>query len=168
MNSASDLMVLTFHAKPQTVTNFKLKNTNYRFSDLDLPPPEPTEVNVMGNSGAAQLYWKPPIPVHLIETVPDFNGYMIHYRTGNASEHLLFTEGHKQNSELLSSLQHGSEYSVYLTSHSAKKKDSPLMSKTIFIKVPALKQEPLPEKPSDHDKVKGKRIIGYTCQFAIF
>lgn len=109
----------------------------------------------MGTSGATQIYWKPPIPASLISSVPDFDGYTIQWSTDNISQQTYFTAGHKQNSELLSGLQHGHEYTVYLKSHSATKGDSSFMSQPLHIRIPELKPDPPKREMSDYDKVQG-------------
>lgn len=112
----------------------------------------------MGSSGAVQLYWKAPVPFPYINNVSDLDGYTLHWRTGNATEQTLFIKGYIQNSELLSALIPGIEYTAYITSHSSTKGDSPLMSPTFTMKLPTGKYDSAKNIASSRDKLRGMRV----------
>lgn len=60
---------------------------------MDLPPPVgPGKLNKLGDN-VAHIYWDPPLPLDIIENMPDFDGYVLRWRSGNASEQSAFVEG---------------------------------------------------------------------------
>jgi hypothetical protein len=61
-------------------------------SNLNLPPPATAKLNKLGDN-AAHVYWDSPLPLHMIEQIPDYDGYVLHWRHGNSSEQSEFVGG---------------------------------------------------------------------------